>query len=171
MDRERIVTRIDATSRIRASPEIIAPPALGVLLSVAFVAWELRAGHPMIPIRLFGQRSFAAGNATAFTVFAMLLALVFFMAQYLQNALGYTPLGAGLRLLPGWATLAVIAPFAGALIAQLVAPLVLTGGVVSVAAGLALLGALAGLCIPGKSRPARPGIKQPTSPQLVQIGS
>ena len=119
-----IVTRIDATSRIRASldpvglvlatggalglvwaliranglgwarPEIIAPLALGVLLSVAFVAWELRAGHPMIPIRLFGQRSFAAGNATAFTVFAMLLALVFFMAQYLQNALGYSPLGA-----------------------------------------------------------------------------
>ena len=38
-------------------------------------------------------------------------------------------------------------------------------------AGLALLGALAGLCIPGKSRPARPGTKQPTSPQLVQIGS
>ena len=295
-----IVTRIDATSRIRASldpvglvlatggalglvwalirangagwasPEIIAPLALGVLLSVAFVAWELRAGHPMIPIRLFGQRSFAAGNATAFTVFAMLLALVFFMAQYLQNALGYSPLGAGLRLLPGWATLTVIAPFAGALIArvgerlliaaglavtasgltwialiarpdlpyaQLVAPLVLTGGGVSVAipatmsavmtsvpaavigpasgtlnmlrqlggvfgiaicaavfasrggyaspaaftsgfaramgacAGLALLGALAGLCIPGKSRAARPGTKQPTSPQLVQIGS
>ena len=295
-----IVTRIDATSRTRASldpvglvlatggalglvwglirangagwasPEIIAPLALGVLLSVAFVAWELRAGHPMIPIRLFGQRSFAAGNATAFTVFAMLLALVFFMAQYLQNALGYSPLGAGLRLLPGWATLTVIAPFAGALIArvgerlliaaglavtasgltwialiarpdlpyaQLVAPLVLTGGGVSVAipaamsavmtsvpaavigpasgtlnmlrqlggvfgiaicaavfasrggyasptaftsgfapamgacAGLALLGALAGLCIPGKSRPARPGTEQPTSPQLVQIGS
>ncbi len=53
-------------------------------------------------------------------------------------------------------------------------PAAFTSGFVSAmdaCAGLALLGALAGLCIPGKSRPARPVTKQPTSPQPVQIGS
>ena len=58
----------------------------------------------MVPLRLFRSRPIAAGNAAAFCVFAMLLAMVFFMAQFLETGLGYGPLGAGLRLLPGWAT-------------------------------------------------------------------
>ncbi|MGH3151631.1 MAG: DHA2 family efflux MFS transporter permease subunit [Streptosporangiaceae bacterium] len=119
-----------------ASPEIIATLVIGIVLTAAFVAWELRAGHPMVPIRLFSQRAFAAGNAAAFSVFAMLLALVFFMAQYLQNALGYSPLGAGLRLLPGWATLTLIAPFAGVLIARVGERLLITGGLAVAASGL-----------------------------------
>jgi len=119
-----------------ASPEIVATLAVGILLTVAFVAWELRTGHPMVPVRLFGERSFAAGNAAAFSVFAMLLALVFFMAQYLQDALGYSPLGAGLRLLPGWATLTLIAPFAGVLIARVGERLLIAGGLAVAAGGL-----------------------------------
>ena len=71
----------------------------------------------MVPLRLFRSRPIAAGNAAAFCVFAVLLAMVFFMAQFLET-LGYGPLGAGLRLLPGWATLTVIAPFTGALISR-----------------------------------------------------
>ena len=43
----------------------------------------------------------------------MLMAMVFFMAQFLETGLGYGPLGAGLRLLPGWAMLTLIAPFTG----------------------------------------------------------
>jgi EmrB/QacA subfamily drug resistance transporter len=119
-----------------ASPEIVATLVVGILLTVAFVAWELRTGHPMVPIRLFSERSFAAGNAAAFSVFAMLLALVFFMAQYLQNALGYSPLGAGLRLLPGWATLTLISPFAGVLIARVGERLLIAGGLAVAASGL-----------------------------------
>jgi EmrB/QacA subfamily drug resistance transporter len=126
-----------------ASPEIVATLVVGILLAVAFVAWELRTGHPMVPIRLFSDRSFAAGNVAAFSVFAMLLALVFFMAQYLQNALGYSPLGAGLRLLPGWATLTLIAPFAGALIARLGERLLITGGLAVAASGLTWIALIA----------------------------
>ena len=92
--------------------------AAGLVLAAGFVAWELRAAHPMVPLRLFRSRAFAAGNATAFCVFAVLLAMVFFMAQFLQTSLGYGPLSAGLRLLPGWATLSLIAPFAGLLISR-----------------------------------------------------
>ena len=128
---------IRANSLGWASPEIIAMLATGALLGTAFVAWELRTSNPMIPIRLFGQRSFAAGNAAAFSVFAMLLALVFFMAQFLQNALGYDPLGTGLRLLPGWATLTLIAPFAGTLIARVGERPLVAGGLTMAAGGLA----------------------------------
>jgi EmrB/QacA subfamily drug resistance transporter len=134
---------IRANSLGWSSPEIVVALATGALLGTAFVAWELRTSNPMMPIRLFGERSFAAGNAAAFAVFAMLLALVFFMAQFLQNALGYDPLGTGLRLLPGWATLTLIAPFAGALIARVGERPLIVGGLIAAAGGLAWLALLA----------------------------
>jgi EmrB/QacA subfamily drug resistance transporter len=134
---------IRANSLGWASPEITATLAAGALMTTAFVAWELRTAHAMVPVRLFKQRSFAAGNAATFTVFAMLLALVFFMAQFLQNGLGYDPLGTGLRLLPGWATLAVIAPFAGALIARVGERPLIVGGLTAAAAGLAWIALIA----------------------------
>jgi EmrB/QacA subfamily drug resistance transporter len=119
------------------SPETVAALAGGMLLALVFVAWELRVPDPMVPLRLFRSRAFAAGNATAFCVFAMLFGLIFFMAQYLQTGLGYGALGAGLRLLPGWATLTVIAPFAGALVSRVGARPLIAGGLTISAAGLA----------------------------------
>ena len=82
-------------------PEIAATLAAGIGLRVAFVAWELGPPTPWCPLRLFRSRPIAAGNAAAFCVLAMLLAMMFFMAQFLETGLGYGPLGAGLRLLPG----------------------------------------------------------------------
>jgi EmrB/QacA subfamily drug resistance transporter len=120
-----------------SSPETVAALAGGLLLGVVFVAWELRAADPMVPPRLFRSRAFAAGNAAAFCVFSTLYALVFFMAQFLQTGLGYGPLGAGLRLLPGWAMLTVIAPFAGALAGRVGARALIASGLMVSAAGLA----------------------------------
>jgi MFS family permease len=139
---------IRASSIGWSSPEIVATIAIGALLATGFVAWELRTSHPMIPVRLFGQRSFAAGNAATFTIFAMLLALVFFMAQFLQNGLGYDPLGAGLRLLPGWAMLTLIAPFAGALIARVGERPLIAGGLTAAAAGVAWIALIARTGLP-----------------------
>ena len=134
---------IRANSTGWASPEIAATLATGIVLAVAFVAWELRAVDPMVPLRLFRSRAFAAGNATAFCVFAVLLAMVFFMAQFLETGLGYGPLGAGLRLLPGWATLTVIAPFTGALISRLGERPLMAGGLTVVAGALTWIALLA----------------------------
>ena len=131
-----------------ASPEIVATLTTGALLAIGFVAWELRTSHPMIPVRLFGQRVFAAGNVAAFTVFAMLFALVFFMAQFLQTGLGYDPLGTGLRLLPGWAMLTLIAPFAGTLIARVGERLLIAGGMTAAAAGLIWIALIARTGLP-----------------------
>jgi EmrB/QacA subfamily drug resistance transporter len=118
------------------SPEIVATLAVGLLLAAGFVGWELRTAQPMMPMQLFASRQFAAGNAAGFALFATMNGLVFFMAQFLQTGLGYSPLGAGLRLLPGWLPPVLIAPFAGALVARVgVRPLV-SGGMAITAAGL-----------------------------------
>ena len=130
------------------SPEIIATLAAGLVLAAAFVAWELRAPDPMVPMRLFRSRSIAAGNAAAFCVFAVLLAMVFFMAQFLETGLGYGPLGAGLRLLPGWATLTMIAPFTGTLISRLGERPLVAGGLTVVAAALTWIALIARAGLP-----------------------
>src|SRR6202012_3953862 len=107
---------IRANSLGWASPEIVGTLVAGSVLTGAFLGWEHKAARPMVPLRLFRSRAYAAGNAACLCVFAVLFGLVFFMAQFLQTGLGYDPLGAGLRLVPGWAALMVIAPFAGSLI-------------------------------------------------------
>jgi EmrB/QacA subfamily drug resistance transporter len=98
------------------SAEVLASLAAGVLLLAGFVAWQLRAPAPMLPMRFFRSRAFSAGNAAIFCAVGALFCAVFFMAQFLQAGLGYGPLDAGLRLLPWTATLFFVAPVAGMLV-------------------------------------------------------
>ena len=98
------------------SPEVLVALALGVLLAVAFVIWELRAREPMLPMRLFRSRPFSAGNAAIFFHWGSALGAVFFMAQFLQTGLGYAPLEAGLGLMPWGATTVIVPQIAGRLI-------------------------------------------------------
>jgi EmrB/QacA subfamily drug resistance transporter len=97
------------------SPEVIATLAAGAVLIAAFVAWEARARHPMLPLRLFRSRGFSAGNTVTFLLLAGLFISVFFYAQLLQSALGYGPLSTGLRLVPWTITFLTVAPIAGTL--------------------------------------------------------
>jgi EmrB/QacA subfamily drug resistance transporter len=97
------------------SVEVVGSLVAGAVLVVAFVAWELRAREPMLPMRLFRSSAFSAGNAASFLATASLFGSVFFFAQFLQTGLGYGPLGAGLRMLPWTVTLSLCAPLAGSL--------------------------------------------------------
>jgi EmrB/QacA subfamily drug resistance transporter len=97
------------------SAEVIGSLLAGAVLVAGFVAWELRAREPMLPMAFFRSRAFSAGNAAIFFTFASLFGAVFFFAQLLQTALGYGPLGAGLRLLPWTAMFMTVAPIAGTL--------------------------------------------------------
>ncbi|MEO8969420.1 MAG: DHA2 family efflux MFS transporter permease subunit [Solirubrobacteraceae bacterium] len=90
----------------------------GVILAVAFVLTELRTAQPMLPMRLFGSRSFSAGAAANALLAGSLFGGVFFMAQFQQVTLHQGPLAAGVRLLPWTGTVFVIAPIAGAMIAR-----------------------------------------------------
>jgi EmrB/QacA subfamily drug resistance transporter len=87
----------------------------GAALLAAFLSWERRTRSPMLPLELFRSRGFSAANAVSFFMYAGLFGTLFLMAQFLQNALGYSPLQAGMRLLPWTATPMVIAPIAGGL--------------------------------------------------------
>jgi EmrB/QacA subfamily drug resistance transporter len=110
------------------SAEVVSALVLGSALLAAFIAWERRARAPMLPIEFFRSRSFSAGNAAIFLIFASLFGTVFFYAQLLQTGLGYGPLGAGLRLLPYTATFMTVAPVAGAMADRIgERPLMVTG--------------------------------------------
>src|SRR5215472_5625774 len=126
------------------SAEVVAALAAGVTLLVAFIAWELRAAQPMLPMRLFGSRPFSAGSAAIFFLWGSALGSVFFLAQFLQVALHYTPLAAGVRLMPWGAAVFVAAPAAGARIRRAGERAFLTGGLLLAAAGAAWLALAAG---------------------------
>ena len=125
------------------SLEVLSTLIAGVLLMVGFVRWELRTTEPMLPMRLFRSRAFSAGNAAIFFTFVALFGTVFFYAQLLQTALGYGPLGAGLRLLPYTATFMTVAPVAGALADRIGERPLLVGGLTLQTAGLAWLALIA----------------------------
>jgi EmrB/QacA subfamily drug resistance transporter len=102
-----------------SSFEVISTLAGGAVLLAAFVAWELRTRAPMLPVQFFRSRAFSAGNTAIFFAVGSLYCGVFFLAQFMQTALDYGPLDAGLRLLPWTATLFFVAPVAGTLVDRL----------------------------------------------------
>jgi EmrB/QacA subfamily drug resistance transporter len=110
------------------STEVTSALAIGLLFAAGFVAWELRASAPMVPMRLFASQSFASGVAASFLFYAAMYGVLFLLPQFLQITLGFDPFGAGLRLLPWTATLFVTAPIAGAVVNKFgERPLVVTG--------------------------------------------
>jgi EmrB/QacA subfamily drug resistance transporter len=97
-----------------ASAEIVSCLVSAAVLLLAFAAWERRASEPMMPLRLFRNRAFAVGNATTFFMTGAIFAAGFLVTQEFQLARGYSPVSAGVCLLPFFATPMVISPIAGA---------------------------------------------------------
>ena len=125
------------------SLEVVATLAGGALLIAAFVAWQLRAPEPMLPMRFFRSRAFSAGNASIFFAVGSLFCAVFFLAQFMQAGLGSGPLEAGLRLLPWTATLFFVAPVAGAMVDRFGERPFLIAGPLLQAAGMAWIALIA----------------------------
>jgi EmrB/QacA subfamily drug resistance transporter len=115
----------------------------GLAVLAGFVAWEHRATAPMLPLRLFRVRTFAAANVTGFMSFGAIMSAAFLTAQYFQLGLGYSPLTAGLRMLPWTATPMVVAPVAGALADRIGTRPLLVTGLALQAGGLAWVALLA----------------------------
>jgi EmrB/QacA subfamily drug resistance transporter len=97
------------------SAEVVTSLIAGAALVGAFLAWERRAPTPMLQVALFRQRTFASVNAVSFLMYGGLFGALFLMAQFFQTCLGYSPLQAGVRLLPWAAPPMIIAPIAGVL--------------------------------------------------------
>src|SRR5512144_2136040 len=97
------------------SSETIVAIAGGAAVLVLFVLWEVRADAPMLPMRFFADRTFAAANVASLLMFFGMFGAIFLLSQFLQTVQGYSPLGAGLRILPWTVMPILIAPMAGAL--------------------------------------------------------
>lgn len=126
-----------------SSVEVQGALAGGLTLAVGFVAWELRCPAPMVPMRLFLDRTFAASNAAMFLLNGALISVLFFIAQFEQVALGQDALGAGLRILPWGAAITLVAPKAGLVAGRLGERATIMFGLTVQAAGLAWLGMIA----------------------------
>ncbi|MBV8734235.1 MAG: DHA2 family efflux MFS transporter permease subunit, partial [Solirubrobacterales bacterium] len=95
------------------SSEVLVALGAGALLVVAFIAHELRAREPMLPMKFFTRRSFAVTNGVSLSMYFGMFGSIFFLSQYLQNVLHNSPLQAGVKLLVWTGATMVVSPLAG----------------------------------------------------------
>jgi EmrB/QacA subfamily drug resistance transporter len=113
--------------------------AVGVVAGIAFLVHEARSPSPMLPLNLFRHRNFTIGNVATLTTYTGLGGLLFVLPLFLQQVGGYTPVQAGLSLLPITASMFLLSRRFGAL-ADRVGPRLLMGiGPLVAASGVVLL--------------------------------
>src|SRR3954468_22800412 len=91
---------IEGPARGWTDPVILVALVGGLAMLAAFVVFEERAAQPMLPLELFRERNFAVGNAATLAVYGGLGAVPFFLVLFLQQVSDYTPIEAGVALLP-----------------------------------------------------------------------
>jgi EmrB/QacA subfamily drug resistance transporter len=124
------------------STQIVGALVAGAVLLAAFVAWELRAAEPMLPMRFFRDRAFSAANGASLFMYFGMFGSIFLLTQFFQTAQGYSPFEAGLRVLPWTAMPMVVAPIAGALSDRIGGGRIMATGLFLQAAGLAWIAAV-----------------------------
>ncbi len=118
------------------SPIVLALFLAFAILLVAFIWVESHTAQPMVDLRLFRIRAFAAGNASVVIVFIGLFTATFLLPFLLEDVSGMQPLEAGLLLTPIPLVTAVIAPFSGSLSDRIGSRLPASVGVAILAIGL-----------------------------------
>jgi EmrB/QacA subfamily drug resistance transporter len=110
----------------------------GVLLLAAFVAWERRASAPLLALNLFSSVQFSAANVLTFVVYGALGGVLFLLPLQLEQVSHYTPLEAGISLLPVTFIMLLLSARSGALAARIGPRLQMTAGPLVIGAGLFL---------------------------------
>jgi EmrB/QacA subfamily drug resistance transporter len=121
-----------------SSPAVLGPLLGGALVLGAFLAYEARTRDPMLPLALFRRRNFSVGNVETFSMYAGLAVLSFFLMLFLQQIAGYSPLRAGLAMLPVSGVMFVLSRRFGALADRYGPRLFMGAGPLLAAAGLLL---------------------------------
>ena len=120
------------------SPTVLVSLAAGVLLFAAFIVAEQRNPHPMLPLSIFRSRQFSAANGVTFVVYGALGGALFLVPVVLQQVCGYSPLQAGIALLPVTFIMLALSARSAALAARIGPRLQMTTGPLVIAAGMAL---------------------------------
>ena len=110
----------------------------GPLVLGAFVWYELRAANPMLPMRLFRSRAFTTINVASLLMFVGMFGSIFLLSQFMQGVQGYTPVQAGVRMLPWTGMPMIVAPLAGFVSDRIGGRPVVAVGLALQAVGLAL---------------------------------
>jgi len=95
------------------SPEIVIAFAVGAMLVIAFVRYELRVAEPMLPMGFFANRGFAVTNVVSLAMYFGMFGSIFFLSQFLQSVLHNSPLQAGVKLLVWTVATMAVSPLAG----------------------------------------------------------
>jgi EmrB/QacA subfamily drug resistance transporter len=121
------------------SPTVLALLIVAVATLLLFYWVERRSSDPMLPLAMFKQRQFSATNAVTFAVYAALSGALFLFPVALQVVSGYSPLQAGLALMPLTVIMLALSARSGRLATRIGPRLQMSVGPIIVGAGLALL--------------------------------
>lgn len=120
-----------------SAPSVWGPLTVGVIALGGFLAREATTKEPMLPLGIFASRVFSATNAVTFAVYAALGGIFFWLVLALQVVAGYTPLDAGVSLLPVTLIMLALSARAGALSQRIGPRIPMTAGPILAAVGVA----------------------------------
>jgi len=130
---------IESPSAGLTDPRVVMVGSLGILVVAAFIFWELHIDSPMLDMRFFKNPRFTAANIAVTLVYFAMFGQMFVMNQYTQVVLGYSPLEAGLRMMPMSLVMICVAPMAPRFVHRIGTKLVVGGGLVLTSIGVLIV--------------------------------
>ena len=121
------------------SDTIVLRLLIGAVAGIAFVLWELHTPRALLDVRIFANIEFSAAALIAFIFGAGMMGSTYIMPVFVQTIIGFTPLLAGLMMMPAGIMLAFIFPLAGRLADAMPASTMIIGGLLLFSAGFALM--------------------------------
>jgi EmrB/QacA subfamily drug resistance transporter len=129
---------IEAPDKGWTSQATVGAFGLAIVVLTVFALWEAHTDEPMLDIRFFRNRAFSTATGGMVLVFLAMYGVMFLITQYLQLVLGYSALGAALRLSPIAPIMIVVAPLTPRLSGRYGAHKTVSTGMVLVAVGMVL---------------------------------
>ena len=100
------------------SNQIVALGLVALIGFVVFVVWELTQDHPVVDLRLFGQRNFAFGAMALSIAYGLFFGNVVLLPMWLQQYMGYTASAAGMAVAPVGLLAILLSPMVGKNVAK-----------------------------------------------------